>query len=251
MRNRTSYAVIIPLLIVCFAAGVLSVVIKPPAQDSRPDSITPLGSPLPIIPTAPQARRSTILVFGVDALDEQTGGTLLTVWMITFGAADEMIELTGIPYDMRLPDGKTVRESFSLFKPPDYGARFISSMSTFTEYPIQGFVVLDRIGFARLIDYLGGFQLGEQAYDGSRALVALGLLENSPQESFKLQVQILQAMVNAAPVLGRTPEVTSLTTLVPDHAFTSPAAAQLATMAIPLLPIDPGRVSIHLWSKQP
>jgi len=233
-------------LIVCFAAGVLSVVIKPPDSDSRPASITPLGPPT-FIPTATRISRATVIVFGVDAFESDSSGTLLTTWLITFGTRDEVIELTGIPPDAIMPDGRTMSESFSLFDPPDYGAGFIAGMSAFTQFPIQGFVVLDRIGFARLIDYLGGFTLGEQTYDGSRALVALSLLENSPQESLKLQAQILQALVNAAPALGRTPEVTTLTVLVPDHAFTSPAAAQLATMAIPLLPIEPELVNVTLW----
>ena len=222
-------------------------IIKPPAEDSRPAAVTPFSSPLYIEPTPTRPKRSTVLVFGVDSFDDQSSGTLLTAWLITFGSSDETIELTGIPIDTLLPDGKTLRDSFSLFEPPDFGARLISNMSAFTPYPIQGFVVLDRIGFAHLIDYLGGFKLGDQVYDGSRALVALSLLESNPYESLKLQMQILQAMVNEAPALGRTPEVTPLTTLIPDHAFTSPAAAQLTTMAIPLLPINPEQISIQLW----
>ncbi|MEJ2011884.1 MAG: hypothetical protein P8X64_06615 [Anaerolineales bacterium] len=189
----------------------------------------------------------TIIIFGIDEMDRESSGTLLTTWLITFGSKSETIELTGLAYNTLLPDGQTLREAFSLFEPPDFGASLISSLSSFSDYPIQGFIVLDRIGFAALIDYLGGFTLGDQSYDGSRALVALSLLETSPHESLKLQAQILQAMIAAAPALGRTPEITPLTTLIPDHAFTSPAAAQLATMAIPLLPIDAEGVEIRIW----
>jgi energy-converting hydrogenase Eha subunit A len=246
MRNRSSLAIIIPLLIVCFAAGVLSVLIKPPGNENLPTA-TPSSSSL-VFPTPTKASRVTVIVFGVDELDLKSSGTLLTTWLITFGSKQQAVELTGLAHDTTLPDGRTLREAFSLFEPPDFGASLISSLSTFTEFPIQGFVVLDQIGFAALIDYLGGFTLGDQTYDGSRALVALGLLENSPHESLKLQVQILQAMVESAQALGRTPEITPLTTLVPDHAFTSPGAAQLATMAIPLLPIEPDRVTVQTWS---
>jgi hypothetical protein len=247
MRNRTSLALIIPLLIVCFAAGVLSVIIKPPNPDTISVANTPF-SPFPFFPTPTRASRFNIIIFGVDSFSSASSGTLLTTWLLTFGSKEETIELIGIPYDASLPDGRTLREAFSLFEPPDYGAQFIASMTAFTPYPIAGFIVLDRVGFAGLIDYLGGFTLGDQAYDGSRTLVALGLLENNPQESLKLQAQILQAMVLAAPALGRTPEVTPLTTMVPDHAFSSPAAAQIATMAIPLLPINPERVEIKIWT---
>lgn len=247
MRNRTSLALIIPLLIVCFVAGVLSVVLKPPTSTSIPGTSTPHITIFDL-PTPTRTSRSSIIIFGVDSFSGSSSGTLLTTWLLSFGSKDETIELIGIPFDARLPDGNTLREAFSLFKPPDYGAQFIASMAVFTPYPIAGFIVLDRVGFAGLIDYLGGFTLGDQAYDGSRALVALALLESSPQESLKLQSQILQAMVLAAPALGRTPEVTPLTTLIPEHAFSSPAAAQIATMAIPLLPINPERVEIKLWT---
>jgi len=246
MRNRSSLALIIPLLIVCFAAGVLSVVLKPPPQNSRPAAVTPFSTS-PFIATPTRAARSTVIVFGVDSFDADSSGTLLSMWLISFGPRHEPIELTGVSFDAPLPDGRTLREAYSLFEPPDYGAQFIASLAVFTPNPIQGFVVLDRIGFASVVDYLGGFTLGDQAYDGARTLVALGILEDNAQESLKLQARILRAMVDAAPALGRTPEVTSLTTLVPDHAFSSPAAAQLATMLIPLLPIDPERVAIERW----
>ena len=248
MRNRSSLALIIPLLIVCFAAGVLSVLLKPPPEDSRPAAVTPFSTS-PFIATPTRIARSTIIVFGVDSFDGSASGTLLSTWLISFGSRDGQIELTGIPFDAPLPDGRTLREAFSLFEPPDYGAQFIASLAAFTPNPIQGFVVLDRIGFASVVDYLGGFSLGDQTYDGARTLVALSLMEDNAQESLKLQAQILQAMADAAPALGRTPEVTSLTTLVPEHAFSSPAAAQLATMVIPLLPIDSDRVVIERWQQ--
>ncbi len=44
-----------------------------------------------------------------------------------------------------------------MFDPPDYGANFIRALGKYSASPILGWVVLDQVGFARLIDYLGGF----------------------------------------------------------------------------------------------
>ena len=182
----------------------------------------------------------------VDSLIEPQDAELEALWLLTFGTIDDRIELLGISHDFLLPDGRNPRQAFSIFDPPDYGADFIGALGDYSTAPIMGWVVLDQAGFARLIDYLGGFTLGDQTYDGSRTLGALNLLLNRPQESLKLQARVLQALIEKAPDLGRTPEVTSLTTLVPDHALTSPSAPRLAAMAIPLLPLDPARVDLIL-----
>lgn len=248
MRNRSPLSLVLPLLLVCFAAGVLSVILKPPTNDPSPAGAAPTLPSNPEIPPETQSvsTRSTILIMGVDSLAEPQAAQLEALWLLTFGTSDERIELLGIAHDVLLPDGRNLRQAFSIFDPPDFGANFIRALGDYSAAPIMGWVVLDQAGFARLIDYLGGFTLGDQAYDGSRTIGALNLLLNRPQESLKLQARVLQALIERAPDLGRTPEVTSLTTLVPDHAITSPSAPQLAAMAIPLLPLDPSRVDLIL-----
>ena len=248
MRSRSSLGLIFPLLLVCFTAGVLSVVLKPPSPEPALIGVTPsyTTNSAPLASTEFADSRSTVLILGVDSLNDPPAASLQTAWLITFGSREQPIQLFGLPYDALLPDGKTLRGSFSIFDPPDFGAAFISALASYTSHPILGWVVLDQVGFARLVDYLGGFSLGDQGYDGNRTIGALNLLLDRPQESLKLQARILQALVERAPALGRTPEVTSLTTLVPEHAYTSPAAPQLTTLAIPLLPIDPSRVEITL-----
>ena len=248
MRSRSPLSLVLPLLLVCFAAGVLSVILKPPSDD-LPQSDTALpqaDNPEPALGVQPGNTRSTILIMGVDSLDEPQAAELEALWLLTFGKREERIELLGLAHDVKLPDGQMLRQAFSIFAPPDYGASFINALGEYSTSPIIGWVVLDQAGFARLIDYLGGFMLGDQAYDGSRAIGALNLLLNRPQESLKLQARVLQALIERAPDLGRTPEVTSLTTLVPEHAMTSPSAPQLAAMAIPLLPIDPSGIDLIL-----
>jgi len=248
MRSRSSLGLILPLLLVCFAAGVLSVVLKPPTPEPALIGVAPSNSTSPAPPTSTVLTdsRSTVLILGVDSLDDPPAASLQAAWLITFGSREQPIELLGLPYDASLPDGKTLRASFSIFDPPDFGAAFISAIASYTSHPILGWAVLDQVGFARVVDYLGGFSIGDQIYDGSRTIGALNLLLDRPQEGLKLQGRILQALVEKAPSLGRTPEVTSLTILVPEHAYTSPSAPQLATLAIPLLPIDPERVEITM-----
>jgi hypothetical protein len=188
----------------------------------------------------------SILVMGVDEIEGEEP-RLLSVWFISFHPPDKRIQLLGIPTDFHLPDGEIpLAEAFSLWEAPDYGADFIAAMDGFSPHPIAGIAVLDEEGFSALVDYLGGFSLEDQDYDGASAIGTLRLLENQPLVALKMQAQILRALSVNVPDLGKTPELTSLTLLVPANAYTSPSPAQLVTLAIPLLPLQPDLIEITI-----
>jgi anionic cell wall polymer biosynthesis LytR-Cps2A-Psr (LCP) family protein len=174
------------MMLVCFAAGAISVLLQGEEQDTIPQS-TPFES-IEIAPTAPiQSGAVSILVLGVDEI-KQDKPKILSIWFISFQPPDKKIQLLGIPTDLLLPDTDIpLSEAFSLWEAPDYGADFITAMDHFSPNPISGIAVLDEQGFSALIDYLGGFSLDNQSYDGASAIGTLRLLENQPLIALKLQ----------------------------------------------------------------
>jgi len=250
MRSRLPVVLFVLMMLVCFAAGAISVLLQGEERDTSPQS-TPFES-IEIAPTA--AVRSgavSILVLGVDEIKHEKP-KLLSIWLISFHPPDKKIRLLGIPSDLRLPDTETpLSEAFSLWEAPDYGADFIAAMDHFSPHPIFGIAVLDEEGFSALIDYLGGFSLDDQLYDGASAIGTLRLLEDQPLIAIKLQAQILRALSVKVPDLGETPELTPLTLLLPENAYTSPSPAQLATLASPLLPLQADLIEISILEATP
>lgn len=250
MRSRLPVMLFVLMMLVCFAAGAISVLLQDEEQDTIPQS-TPAES-IEIAPTAPiQSGAVSILVLGVDEI-KQDKPKILSIWFISFQPPDKKIQLLGIPTDLLLPDTDIpLSEAFSLWEAPDYGADFITAMDHFSPNPILGIAVLDEEGFSALIDYLGGFSLDDQSYDGASAIGTLRLLENQPLIALKLQAQILRALSVKAPDLGKTPELTPLTLLLPEHAYTSPSPAQLATLASSLLPLQTDLIEITIYKITP
>ncbi|HUS85245.1 MAG TPA: hypothetical protein VMX56_08860 [Anaerolineales bacterium] len=239
------------MMLVCFAAGAISVLLQgEETQDALPLS-TPFES-IEIGPTAPvRSGAVSILVLGVDEI-EQEKPKLLSVWFISFHPPDKQIHLLGIPTDLLLPDTEIpLSEAFSLWEAPDYGADFIAAMDTFSPNPIFGIAVLDEQGYSALIDHLGGFSLDDQNYDGASAIGSLRLVEDQPTVAIKLQGQILRALSVKVADLGETPELTPLTLLLPENAYTSPSPAQLATLASPLLPLRADLIEISILGTTP
>ena len=250
MRSRLPVVLFVLMMLVCFAAGAISVLLQGEERDTSPQS-TPFES-IEIAPTAPiRSGAVSILVLGVDEIKHEKP-KLLSIWLISFHPPDKKIRLLGIPVNLRLPDTETpLSEAFSLWEAPDYGADFITAMDHFSPHPIFGIAVLDEEGFSALIDYLGGFSLDDQLYDGDSAIGTLRLLEDQPLIAIKLQAQILRALSVNVPGLGETPELTPLTLLLPENAYTSPSPAQLATLASPLLPLQADLIEISILENTP
>jgi hypothetical protein len=250
MRSRLPVVLFVLMMLVCFAAGAISVLLQGEEQDKKPQT-TPFVS-IEIAPTAPiRSEAVSILVLGVDEI-KQDKPNLLSIWFISFHPPDKKIRLLGLPSDLLLPNTETpLSEAFSLWQAPDYGADFITAMDHFSPHPIFGIAVLDEEGFSAVIDYLGGFSLDDQTYDGASAIGTLRLLESQPLVALKLQAQILRALSVKVPDLGETPELTPLTLLLPENAYTSPSPAQLATLASPLLPLQADLIEITILETTP
>jgi hypothetical protein len=251
MRLKSPATYILLLIFICFAAGVLSVVLQPELEWIRhtnlPESTI---TPITILPSPTIASNDgmiTILILGVDHIADLEG-RLLAVWFLSFHPPEKQLSLIGLPIDMPIDeDQSSLQEAFNLWEPPEYGARFINQLGTFAPSPLRGYVVLDEHGFAVLLDYFGGIDLDDQHLDGSSVIGSLRLTYDSPQAALKLQARILDGLRDRVETIGTTPELTVLTSLSPIHAFTSPSPPELATLAIPLLPLDPSLITITRW----
>jgi hypothetical protein len=250
MRIKTPATYILLIVFVCFAAGILSVVIRP---DQLFSGIKTATAP---IQTATQERigenptfsvedgQITILILGVDHIADPEG-KLLAVWLLTFQPPEKQLTLLGLPTDLPLSEGQpSLGESFDLWDPPDYGASLINQIGAYAPSPIRGFAVLDEHGFAVLLDYFGGVDIDDQHLDGSSVIGSLRLTYENPQAALKLQVRILESLRSRVEMIGSTPELTPLTSLSPIHAYTSPSPPELATLVIPILPLEPKLITI-------
>ncbi|MGD2162073.1 MAG: hypothetical protein PVH60_06310 [Anaerolineales bacterium] len=218
----------------------------------QPRSDTPIPTfrnqqDVEIEPTSSE-RQITIVLFGVDEITSSKP-ELQAIWFASFEPPDKSIHLLGIAVDTPLDENKgTLKENFTLFEPPDFGAGFLTSLSRYAPHPIQGFVVLDEEGFADVIDYVGGVTLDSQELNGTAAVGALSLVKAQPLASLRMQARIMSSLAQNAALIGSTPELTPLTRLIPDHAYTSPSPYQLASLGSQLLPIDPSNVTIEIGS---
>lgn len=250
MRMKTPAMYIILLVLVCFVAGVLSILIRPDrlrslvATSINPERPLPIDASTDVPNVSATDGEITILVLGVDHIADPEG-KLLAVWLLSFNPQAKQLNLLGLPLDLPIAvDQPSLGEAFNLWIPPEYGAGFIHSLSAFAPSPIQGLAVLDEQGFAVLLDYFGGVDLDDQHLDGSSVIGSLRLTYENPQAALRLQARVLESLKLQVHSLGATPELTALTSLSPIHAYTSPSPPELATLAIPLLPLDPASIIV-------
>ena len=257
MRMKTPAMYLILLILVCFVAGVLSILIRPDqlralvATSINPERTLPPNTSTDVPDESVTDGEITILVLGVDHIADPEG-KLLAVWLLSFNSQDKQLNLLGLPLDLPISvDQPSLGEAFDLWIPPEYGASFIHSLSALAPSPIQGLAVLDEQGFAVLLDYFGGVDLDDQHLDGSSVIGSLRLTYENPQAALRLQARVLESLKLKVQSLGTTPELTMLTSLSPIHAYTSPSPPELTTLAIPLLPLNPELISIATWPINP
>ncbi len=251
-RSRSSFIYILLVAIVCFAAGVASVLLRDDFIQPRPTAPTIIpekAAAQELVPTSSE-RQVSIVLFGVDDLSKEQP-ELQALWFASFEPPGKAIHLLGVPIDSTQGGSKqTIKDNFTLFDPPDFGAELLTDLSSYAPYPIQGFIVLDEQGFSGLIDYIGGVTLDGQDLNGSAAVGALSLVNEQPLASLRMQARLIASLTENAATIGSTPELTPLTSLVPDHAYTSPSPYQLASLGSQLLPIDPENVTIEIYTQK-
>lgn len=239
------------LVFTCFILGLLSVWRRYARENPAFDSI-PTTNPAASTEIGQEFREITILFLGVDRL-RAPGADLKAIWVASYNLPEINIDLVGLSTDLPsyLEEFPTLEAAFQWTEEGDLDPDFLLSLQAYAPSPFSGIVVLDDGGFERLVDFLGGVDLSGQRLNGAAVLGALNLVAHDAETSLQMQVQVLEALSREATRIGRTPELTPLTDLIPDHAYTSIPFGSLGSMAIPLLPIHPDNLTISTITSPP
>jgi hypothetical protein len=238
MRPRLSFGVIVLLLASCFALGLVSALL------SRTPSEEPEPTPLP----PPTENQVDAVIVGYGHGDGSRS-VLRSIWIASFEPPGRDLFLTGIPADSPSPDldGRPLSTAFAITSDGAPSPQFLQALAALAPTTPDLVVTLDEVGFAQVVDYVGGIDLGGAVLDGSQILAVLELLSEDPAASTATQRSVLQAMVERAQQLGDSPDITPLTALVPDHAYVSLPVTQAIALVAPLLPLETSRVHFDVY----
>jgi hypothetical protein len=231
-------------VVICFLLGVAGVLLRRDDSDAGPKSTDPVPSAMPELEGTESAPQTTILVLGVSALNDDDAH-LESIWFVSFRLPNTDVYLHGVQLDARRASGgRSLEEVFAWSPKKGASAAFLDDLAIVAPLEPDAIVVLDRDGFAKLVDYLGGIGLSGASYTGEQVLGILDLLADQPESSLHAQADILTAMSHQLPALGATPDLSPLLELVPKHARSSMPPGELAALLAPLLPASPDTLHI-------
>ncbi|MFA9489744.1 MAG: hypothetical protein ACERK1_00765 [Anaerolineales bacterium] len=243
MRKKPPITYLLLALVAFFLIGLFSVLIRRNSTETLTTSPSVSTSSRKIILDS----QNTILILGVDeAVSPQP--ILHSIWFVSLDYELEEVSLLGFPTNYQHPESeKTLAESFT------WSA--ISGFDTFDLEPFEDLapgsllatIILDEEGFANLIDYVGGITLNGEPLNGRTVIGVMDMLYDQPEASLTMQAKIIQAIIANASDLGSTPELTPLIALIPEDASISQSAPELASLAIPFLPITPDAFDVETW----
>ncbi len=248
MRKKPSATYLLLALLAFFLLGLLSVLIRKNATETP--AVT---HPTRVVSTSSQNLTledlNTILILGVDeAVSPQP--VLQSIWFVTLDNEIKEVSLQGYPTNYKHPDsGKTLAESFTWSAITGFDAFNLDPYDLLSPGSLIATVILDEEGFADLVDYVGGITFNEEPLDGSAVSGVMEMLFEQPEASLTMQARVIGAIIVSASELGTTPELTPLIALIPEHASISHPAPELASLAIPFLPISPEAFNVETWSE--
>jgi hypothetical protein len=244
MQTSRRLGLFLGVIGVCFTLGLLSAILGIPGGSSPGDVPTP---PLPTWTADPAgSSQTTILVLGVDSLSVSEP-RLRAVWWVTFRLPGRELFLLGVPPDYRVGSGlPSLADQFHWSPQAGPGSEFMTVLHTAAPQDVQVTAALDEVGFAALIDYVGGVNLNGVPLRGDQAMAVLGLIEDDASALLTTQSRLLEALIAPAAAMGPSPDVSALIALIPLHAYLSEPFSQLAARLSPLLPLDPAMVHVDL-----
>jgi len=245
MRPISFRAVLIVAAIGFFVLGLASTILGSRADSPRAGATPTERSAQPSSVAAPQV---SVLILGVDSLDDETPG-VLAAWLASFRPPGREVFLFGFPIDHRIDDELTLAQAVAA-SGGDFGS-LRTALGGLTPLPIDAVVVLDTAGFATLIDFVGGLPTGETIVDGESALSVLDLLRDDPAASVLAQSRLVQALTAQAATVRSGTDLQPLIDLIPEHAYLSLSPEQVVAMVAPYLPLEVERVHISLPSPLP
>jgi hypothetical protein len=245
MARRPSLAILIIVAGAFFLIGLYTAFLQ---GDSGEPSGT-VASATPIHQTAEPARgQVNLLLLGVDDLDANPP-TLLAIWFLSYRPPVKDAFLLGVPLD-HVGDGDppvTLQESFDM--DPDGGPSQTFEQRLYQTVPldVDATIVMDRVGFAAAIDFVGGVTIDQASFDGNDVLGILSLTADDPAATLSLEKRLLTAMSEQAADVGPSPEITDLVNLIPAHLYVSEDVTDMVALVTPLLPIEPSTTHIELY----
>ena len=242
MTKRPPLAVILLVIVICFALGLLNVLLQ--------DNDDPSSLPTPFVPSPTNTISSSInsiLIVGVDDLG-YSAPQVRAIWIAAYRSSNSDIYLHGIPLDTRIPgqEGKKIIDQFQWNPEAGLSKSFTDGLFEIIQLRPNLTILLDDHAFAQTIDYLGGVEIRGKNLDGESVLTFLSLSWDRPGVLLVNQADIIQSLIPKALSLPETPELTELFTLIPDHMYLSMEINQAVAFVLPIREIDADSVFLIL-----
>jgi hypothetical protein len=230
MTKKPPLAIIIIVIVICFALGVLNVFLT--KYDGPVVSATPLPTDSPV--ETETALRS-VLLLGVNRLDVEHPA-LRSIWFALFQPGGDTVYLHGIALNASAPelDPGALHEIFTWDSETGTNETFRRMLFHVLPLTPDLTIVLDDQAFSKAIDYLGGVEFQGKRMEGEGIISIV----NQPTEDYEflleVQSEIIKAMIPEALKLAPSPELTELLNLVPEHADISLEVKDALALITPL-----------------
>jgi hypothetical protein len=235
MAKRPPFVVFLLVIFVCFALGLLNVLINDPEGQTQ-ISDTPLPTAIDVTDLPIQS----ILIIGVDDL-RNIKPQLRSIWIAAYRSSEKIVYLHGLSLDTPIPgeEGITLQNLFTFSAQSGPGMEFTSGLYKILPLDPTLSLVLDEIAFAAIVDYLGGIEIRGNALNGEGVLTFLSLYWDQPALLLENQATVIRALIPKALNLPESPELTDLFNLVPTHAFLSMDISTTVAKIYPFREINP------------
>ena len=221
--------VVVIVLGMFFLAGLVTVLLGGQGQGAS------TGNP-------PADSGQTVLIVGVDNL-AAAQPKLVAVWLATFSAEKRDVLLYGQPIDTQVCDSSpsSLQELFLWQPESGLSPAFLEALGAVGP---EAVVVADETAFIALIDELHGVDLNGATIEGDQVVAVLRTLYQNPAGLLTTQEQFLIALARRATEPASQVDLTRLTNLIPDHAYTSVPPQDLITLYLQLLPLGPSSILV-------
>ena len=242
MTKRPPFIVIFLVIIVCFAFGLLNVLIADP-EETAPTSVTPFPTQI----EATDLPIQSILIIGVDDL-RNIKPQLRAIWVAAYRSSEKIVYLHGLSLDTPIPSNaaETLQSSFTYSAQTGPGVDFIDGLHEILPLDTTLTIVLDDFTFAAIVDYLGGIEVSENLLNGESVLALLSIYLDQPTLLLENQATVVRGLIPKALDQPESPELTDLFSLVPTHAFLSMDISTTVAKIYSLRETDPDSVFLIL-----
>ena len=230
MTKRPPLTVILLVIVLCFALGVLNVLLNSPDEPVS-------QSPTPTAPTVPDNSSNllSVLIVGVDQLSS-ADPNLRSLWVALYDETGGTLYLHGVPLDSVVNGikGTRIEDAFTWSQQEGVDPQFLSSLYSILALSPDLVVLLDDVAFASVVNFLGGVDIEGAKLDGSSVLAFLSLSWDKPEVLLNNQALILEALVPQALASAPSPELTELIALIPEHVYLSQDVTDAVALLTPL-----------------